>query len=189
MTAPYRDSSSPGQWSAQEAWDVLRLAWGDPLCDRPATARTAAAIRLSDGLREIVSMLGQRARREWASSPMSPQDTTELMCHRDHTVLGGFSVLRTAASSNAVGRPVECYVRSSDFDEMVSSLGLVPSSVFSDVLIRSVDDDLWPFSRRDVCVPPPLAAVDVLDVIDTRIVYDWGAQRTSGRLLKSCGML
>lgn len=62
----------------------------------------------------------------------------------------------------------EVYVRASEVAELVDRYALEPDADRSNLVVRVVDDDVWPFEDDASVAPWPVVAVDLLDAADER---------------------
>lgn len=155
-------------WSRATAWDVLLSAAGKA-DGMPEARRRRAERMLSRGLISLIGRLHSRADRH-AYKAMGA-DTAVV---REHSAAVRTGVSSCHSGLSALGE-AEVYVRRSDLYGVERDAHLVPvaSDVRPNVLIRSVDDDVWPFAAEDN--EPPLVVV-ALDMLDNE---DGGTMRAS----------
>jgi len=67
-----------------------------------------------------------------------------------------------------LGEGFEGYVRAGDLDELVSQFGLDDQAARPNVLLRAVDDAVWPFQPGQIWAGRAIVAVDLLDSEEPR---------------------
>jgi len=63
----------------------------------------------------------------------------------------------------------EGYVRAGDLDGIVERFGLDGGAVRPNVVLRVVDDDVWPFQAGQRCAGRSVVAVDMFESDDPRV--------------------
>ncbi len=63
---------------------------------------------------------------------------------------------------------VEIYVRASRVAGLVDRYALEPNAERPNLIVRVVDDGVWPFKQDEHVAPWPVVAVDLLDADDER---------------------
>ena len=151
-------------WSPSSAWAVLALADGiEPHCK--AYERHRAACRLEVGLSNLLGRLACRARKlSFYAHPAT----------RDRIAVEP-GVVRTAASASPEHRlgivgsgPLEAYVAQSGLLAIRDAFVIEERSERANMLLRVVEDDLWPFPDAAEVAPPAVVAVDLLESEDER---------------------
>jgi excisionase family DNA binding protein len=152
-------------WRPAAAWAVLALADGqDP--DVPAVERSRARRRLADhGLVGLADRLRHRARlQRFYGHPAA----VERLLGEPGVVAGGV----TAAGGHGVGLiggdVNEAYVPRGHFATVVKRYALEEDPERPNLLLRVVDDDVWPFEAGTNIAPRPVVAVDLLESDDDR---------------------
>lgn len=173
--AAQRRRAAHRPWNPSSAWAVLALADGaEPACT--PGERSRARRRLAGGLANLVGPLTSRAHsRRFNAHP----SVIERLAARP-------GVVRTAASASAehhlglVGSwPLEAYVRQGDLDGILDEEVMEERSERFNLLLRVVEDRLWPFGRGVEVAPRAVVAVDLLESEDER------ARRAGTELLAS----
>jgi excisionase family DNA binding protein len=152
-------------WSAASAWAVLELAaGGDP--ELSPVERSRARKRLAEsGLAGLVRQLRSRSeRREMYAHPSA----LDRICNEAEAVRGGVSALDAHDVDLIVSDEGEIYVRASKVAGLVDRYALEPNGHRPNLVVRVVDDDVWPFDEDVNVAPWPVVAVDLLDANDER---------------------
>jgi len=152
-------------WSAASAWAVLELALGgNP--ELTPVERSRARKRLADnGLADLVGQLRSRSeRREMYAHPSA----LDRIGNDDEVVRGGVSALDAHDADLIVSDEAEVYVRESKVAGLVDRYALDPHADRSNLIVRVVDDEVWPFDEDANVAPWPVVAVDLLDAPDER---------------------
>ena len=152
-------------WSPVSAWAVLALADGEEP-DLSPVDRSRARRRLGSGLDRVAGRLGARAERRWFyGHPV----VLDRLGDDPRVVRGGVS----AAGELGVGvvsvDGFEGYVRAGDLDSLVARFGLDGGAVRPNVVLRVVDDDVWPFQAGQRCAGRSVVAVDMFESDDPRV--------------------
>ncbi len=160
-------------WGPGSAWAVLALADGeDP--DLSPVERSRAKKRLAQGLDRVAGRLGARADRRWF---YAHPGVLGRMADAPGVVRGGISAAAEHGADLVAGDGFEGYVRAGDLDKLVSQLGLDDQAARPNVLLRVVDDAVWPFKPGQVSAGRAIVAVDLLESEEPR------ARRASADLL------
>jgi excisionase family DNA binding protein len=160
--------------SAPLAWSILLRASGlpDPV-ELAAHAHSSERARTwleTHQLAEGAVRLRARGRREDFDAH---QSELRRILADDSVMLTGISASQAVGISGG-GGAIEGYAPAGDRDRLVSEHALVPGE--GRVLLRWVDDDIWPVVRADVA-PRAVVLVDLLEHDDPR------ARREARRLL------
>jgi excisionase family DNA binding protein len=147
--------------SPARAWDVLKAAESSGRVELPRSAATRDAFWL-------VNLVRQRAtvRRLHVLDRLVPDVAHGL-------VAGGESAGRPLGIAPRDSRPsCDGYITASQVDRVVDRFALVEATGAEiNVLMRVVDDAVWPFAENADTVGPLVAAVDMLsDPIDDRSI-------------------
>lgn len=152
-------------WSAVSAWAVLMLADGVDLVLSPVE-RSRARKRVGEGLGVVVGRLGARAEvREFYGHP----GVVDRLGGSAGVVRGGVSAAAEYGVDVVGVGEFEGYVRVSDVGGLVSRFGLDEGSVRSNVLLRVVDDAVWPFSPGQGVAGRAVVGVDLVESDDARV--------------------
>ncbi|MFT6290729.1 MAG: excisionase family DNA binding protein [Ilumatobacter sp.] len=152
-------------WSAASAWAVLELAAGrDP--ELAPVERSRARKRLADnGLDGLVDQLRSRsARGEMYAHPSA----LDRVCDERGVVRSGVSALNAYDVDLIASDEAEVYVCSSKVAGLIDRYALDPHADRPNLIIRVVDDDVWPFDAGANVAPWSVVAVDLLDANDER---------------------
>jgi excisionase family DNA binding protein len=159
-------------WSARSAWGLLGLA-NDEDPDLSPVERSRANRRLEEGLENHVDKLRSRAqeRRFYAH----PSVLGRLAGHAA-VVRSGVSAVAEYRVDLVPGEAVEGYIFESALDGLVREFSLDADWDRPNLILRVVDDEVWPFAAGQKVAPLPVVAVDLLESSDER-------SRRAGRLL------
>lgn len=152
-------------WSPASAWAVLELATGrDP--ELSPVERSRGRKRLADnGLAGLVGQLRSRSvRRAMYVHPSA----LNRIGNEAEVVRGGVSSLDEHDVDLIVSDEAEIYVRASKVAGLMDRYALEPNADRSNLIVRVVDDDAWPFDEGANVAPWPVVAVDLLDADDER---------------------
>lgn len=171
--AAQRRRAAHRPWNPSSAWAVLALADGaEPAC--APGERSRARRRLAGGLANLVGPLASRAHSRWFYAHPS---VIERLAARP-------GVVRTAASASPehhlglVGSwPLEAYVRQGDLEGILNEEAMEERTERFNLLLRVVEDRLWPFGQGAEVAPRAVVAVDLLESEDER------ARRAGAELL------
>lgn len=152
-------------WSAASAWAVLELAaGGNP--ELSPVERSRARKRLAgSGLAGLVDQLQSRSER--CEMYVHPSALDRVGDDAD-VVRSGVSAAGVYDVDLIVSDEAEVYVRSSKVAGLVDRYALRPNPDRSNLVVRVVDDDVWPFEDHSRVAPWPVVAVDLLDAYDER---------------------
>lgn len=152
-------------WSAASAWAVLELAAGlNP--ELSAVERSRARRRLADcGLDGLVGRLRARSdRREMYAHPSA----LRRLASESGVVRGGVSAAAEYGVDLIAGDEAEVYVSASHVAARIDRYVLDEDSGRPNVIVRVVDDEVWPFEDDARVAPWSVTAVDLLDARDER---------------------
>ena len=152
-------------WSPGSAWAVLALAdGGEP--DLAPVDRSRARKRLGSGLDRVVGRLGARSDRRWFYGHPAVLDR---LGGDPQVVRGGVSAAGEHGAGVVSADRFEGYVRGGDLDRLVARFGLDGEAVRPNVLLRVVDDEVWPFQAGQRYAGRSVVAVDMLESDDSRV--------------------
>ena len=152
-------------WSAASAWALLALADGESPKLSPVE-RSRARKRLSQGLGAVADRLIARA--DCRSYYAHPSVLAQLS-HDAAVVSGGISAGVEHGADVRDNSQLEGYVRTCELSRLVLQHGLDSDAARPNVLLRVVDDDVWPFSPGQGSASRSVVAVDLLDSHDPRL--------------------
>ncbi|MBT8211751.1 MAG: helix-turn-helix domain-containing protein [Acidimicrobiia bacterium] len=151
-------------WRAEAAWALLALAEGqDP--DLSAVDRVRIGRRLDQGIEAHVGRLGSRAeeRRFYGHPSVVPR-----ILQRSGVVRSGVSAVDDHDIDLVSLGQAELYIRKSDLLDVVEQYALDDSSDRPNMILRVVDDDIWPFEPDQSVASAAVVAVDLLSSVDGR---------------------
>jgi len=147
-------------WSPASAWAVLALADGeDP--DLSPVERSRARRRLALGLERVAGRLASRADRRWFYVHPGVLDRLGAGCE---VVRTGISAVAEHGVDLVVTHGFEGY----DLGGLEDRFGLDDQSVRPNVLLRVVDDSVWPFQPGQVAAGRAVVAVDLVESEEPR---------------------
>lgn len=151
-------------WKAASAWAVLALADGCEI-EGSAVARSRARRRLAGGLLPLAERL--RARAETRRFYGHPSVLERLP--------GPARAVRTGLSATGEHRldliaigGYEAYIPESDIAEVARRFALIEEAERPNIVLRAVEDEVWPFRPDEEVAPIPVVALDLLDANDDR---------------------
>jgi len=151
-------------WSASSGWAVLALADGKSSVLSPVD-RSRAKKRLALGLDKFVEQLGARAERR--SFYVHPS-ILEQLGESPNVVRGGVSAAAAIGADIVAQGEFEGYVSSRHISELVSAFGMDQQGERPNVVLRVVDDSLWPFEPGQRVAGRAVVAVDLVESDDPR---------------------
>ena len=162
-------------WQPASAWALLAMASGQAAA-LSASQRSRARRRLESGLEHFLGRLVVRAehRRYYAHSSV-----VGVLGNETGVVRSGVSAADHYQLDVVAVDEFEGYVRSLILPALVNRLALDERSERPNVVLRVVDDGLWPFSPDEKVAPAPVVAVDLLEAGDGR------SRRAAAQLLQS----
>ena len=149
-------------WSPASAWAVLALADGEQV-DLSPVERSRARKRIGQGLDHLVGRLAARCERRRFYAHPGVLDRLA-----DAVVRAGVSAAAHCGADLVIGESVEGYVRAGEIDQLVKQFGLDEQAVRPNVLLRIVDDDVWPFEADQRYAGRSVVGVDLLESEDPR---------------------
>lgn len=149
-------------WSPASAWAVLALADGEEV-DLSPVDRSRARRRLGLGLDHLVGRLAARCERR--RFYVHPGVLDRLA---DEVVRAGISAAAHHGADLVISESVEGYVRAGDIDHLVDQLALDDQAARPNVLLRIVDDGVWPFEADQRYAGRSVVGVDLLEAGDPR---------------------
>lgn len=171
--AGHRRREAGRPWSAASAWAVLAMADGEKPILSPVE-RSRARKRLAKGLQSVSSRLGARSDRRWFYAHHSVLDRLPDV---PGVVRAGISACSAHGVDLVVGEEFDGYVRDRDLDGLVSRCGLDSDAARPNVLLRVVDNAVWPFQPCQSSAGRAVVAVDLWESDDPR------TQRAGAELL------
>jgi len=152
-------------WNAASAWDVLALAsGGDPQLS--PVERSRARKRLADN--GIAGLIGQLRSRSQRSEMYAHPSALDRIRDEVEVVRSGVSALDEHDVDLIVIDEAEIYVRASQVAGLVGRYALEPDADRPNLIVRVVEDDVWPFDGGERVASWPIVAVDLLDADDER---------------------
>lgn len=162
-------------WQPASAWALLAMASGQAAA-LSASQRSRARRRLESGLEHFLGRLAVRAeRRRYYAHP----SVVGVLGNEAGVVRSGVSAADHYQLDVVAVDEFEGYVRSLILTALVNRLALDERSERPNVVLRVVDDGLWPFSPDEKVAPAPVVAVDLLEAGDGR------SRRAAAQLLQS----
>ena len=151
-------------WSAASAWALLALADGkDP--ELSPVERSRAKKRLAGGLERAVGRLAARAElRRFYAHP----SVLDRLAQAPKIVRSGASAAVEHKVDLLAQDGFDGYVRASDLGSLVSHFALDGDAERPNVVLRVVDDAVWPFGKEQRAADRAVVAVDLLESDDAR---------------------
>jgi excisionase family DNA binding protein len=151
-------------WSAASAWALLALADGKELELSPVE-RSRAKKRLAEGLARAVGRLAARAElHRFYAHP----SVIDRLAQAPKIVRGGVSAAVEHKVDLLAQDGFDGYIRASDLDSLVSRFALEGDAERPNVVLRVVDDAVWPFREGQRAADRAVVAVDLLESDDAR---------------------
>ena len=152
-------------WRASSAWAVLAIANGDG-SDLSPVDRSRARRRFAEhGLVGLVARLGARA--EMRRFYGHPSVLAPLAAEPD-VVRSGVSAAANHGADIVASDFLEAYVPAARIAVLISQYGLDPDAERPNVVLRVVDEAVWPFAPEMDMAPQSVVAVDLLEADDER---------------------
>lgn len=159
----HRSAGRP--WRPAAAWAVLALA-DDQDPDLAPVQRSRARRRLADrGLVALADRL--RVRATLTKFYGHPAAVDRLLGEQD-VVAGGVTAAGEYGVGFVGGDVTEAYVPRRQLAAFADRYSLQDDPERPNLLLRVVDDDVWPFEADTKIAPRPLVAVDLLEADDDR---------------------
>lgn len=151
-------------WRAEAAWALLALANGQEIDVSPVD-RNRIQRRLDDGVEAHVGRLRVRAaeRRLYAHPSVLDSILSSARVVRSGVSAGVEYSIDLISNGEAEG-----YVRLSDLDGLIEQFAVDESSDRPNLLLRVVDDNIWPFNDSHSVAPRVVVAVDLMGSSDER---------------------
>ncbi len=151
-------------WKAASAWNVLALADGREI-EGSAVAQSRARRRLASGLLPLAERLRTRAATRRFYGHPSVLDKLP----------GPARAVRTGLSATgehgldliAIGG-YEAYMPESDIADVTRRFALIEGPERPNVVLKAVEDEVWPFRPDEEVAPILVVALDLLDASDDR---------------------
>jgi len=151
-------------WRSASAWALLALANGEDIAVS-ASERSRARLRLESGLARSVGRLSARAqRRDFYAHPA----VVRRLADSSDVVRSGVSAASEYDLDVVASDLFEGYVRASVAPALIERFALEQGAERPTVIMRVVEDDVWPFGDDQAVVPLPVVAVDLLEAEDGR---------------------
>ena len=151
-------------WAPASAWAVLALADGEDL-DLGPVERSRARKRLAEGLGQVAGRLAARAEfRRFYAHP----SVLDRLVDAPALVRGGISAAVEHGADLLARDGFEGYVLADDLDKLVAKYGLDDQAARPNVVLRVVDDSVWPFQPGQVVAGRAVVAIDLLESDDPR---------------------
>ena len=152
-------------WSALSAWAVLAAADGHDSVLAPVD-RSRAHHRLSgEGLLGVVNRLGARAQRQDFYGHPS---VLRRLANEPSLVLSGVSAAAEHRADVLASDFLEAYIPLSRVQGIVRRYALNSDPERPNIVLRVVEDSIWPFASGDRVAPRAVVAVDLLESEDDR---------------------
>lgn len=159
-------------WRASAAWAFLALAQGRDV-ELSAVDRLRIQRRVDDGAEVNLGRLRARSgERMFYAHPSA----LERILQQPGLVRSGISAVDAHSIDLVAPEAAEGYVRHSDVGGLIERFALDESSDRPNVILRIVDDDVWPFDAGQSVAPAVVVAVDLLESTNER-------SRRAGRIL------
>lgn len=159
-----RSTRAGRPWKAASAWAVLALADGRKI-KGSAVARSRARQRLAGGLLPLAERLQARATtRRFYGHP----SVLDRLPGPARAVRTGLSATGEHGLDLVAVGVYEAYMPESDLAEVARRFALIEGAERPNVVLRAVEDDVWPFRPDEEVAPIPVVALDLLDAGDDR---------------------
>ncbi len=153
------------RWSLEAAWALLQIAAGEQP-NASVVEMSRAKSRLADrGIEELVMKLVARGevRKFYGHKSILQPLADESM-----VVRSGVSAAREYNADIIALEFLEAYVPASRIEELATKYTLESSPERPNILIRVVDDEVWPFPKNAKVASRVVVAVDLLDADNER---------------------
>jgi hypothetical protein len=152
-------------WSASSAWAALAVASGHEESVDPA-ARSRARQRVNRN--GLLGLLGRLRSRAQSVQLYGHPSVLEQLAQESSLVLSGASAAPELGADLIVSDFLEAYVRESDIEVLRKRFALTPARDRANIVLRVVEDSVWPFHAGERFAPPAVVAVDLLEADDSR---------------------
>jgi len=160
-----RRASTGRPWSPLSAWAALAAADGHDSALAPVD-RSRARHRLSErGLLGVVGRLASRAQRQHFYGHTSVLGRLE---NEPNLVRSGVSAAADHRADALASDFLEAYIPSSQAQGIIERYGLNADAERSNIVLRIVEDAVWPFPSDVRVAPRAVVAVDLLESEDER---------------------
>ena len=152
-------------WSASSAWAALAVADGNDSALAPVD-RSRARHRLSGrGLLGVINRLVARAERQdfYGHPSVLPR-----LANEPNLILSGVSAAAEHRADILASDFLEAYIPLSEAESIARRYALVSNAERSNIVLRIVEDSVWPFASGDRIAPRAVVAVDLLESEDDR---------------------
>ncbi|MHB1090531.1 MAG: helix-turn-helix domain-containing protein [Ilumatobacteraceae bacterium] len=153
------------RWSPEAAWALLQIAAGEHPKVSVVEASRAKHRLAEHDLDVLVMKLASRGeiRRFYGH-----KSVLEPLAREDMVVRSGVSAAGEHNADIIALDFVEAYVPKGRLEKLVKKYALESSPERPNILIRVVDDKVWPFPKNAKVAPRVVVAVDLLDADDER---------------------
>jgi excisionase family DNA binding protein len=152
-------------WTPQSAWAILAVANGLEPAGSPIERSRARRRLAAHGLVALAGRLRARSEtRRFYGHPAA----LERLVRESNVVLGGVSAAAYYGADLVGGDLLEAYVPARRLVPLVRRYGLEAEPDRHNLVLRVVDDEVWPFASDVKVAPLPVVAVDLLDADDDR---------------------
>jgi excisionase family DNA binding protein len=153
----------------RQAWAVIHEV--EPTLTKPALANEEQrrAIRhVKRPFEELVPRLRRRAGLRYLSVD---RQRLQALSNDSRCLIGGPEAARKYGVRTAPEQPVELYLRASDVEAIEDAYLTVPDRRFANLVLRMIEDPVWPFPDIDDVhhVPPAVVGLDLADAQPSEI--------------------
>ena len=152
-------------WKAVAAWALLHIAAGEEPNVSVAEASRAKRRIADRGIEDLVMKLAPRGKNRKFYGHKS---ILQRMAAEQMVVRSGVSAAQEHNADIVALDFLEAYVPAGQFEKLVRKYALEKSSERANILLRVVDDKVWPFPKNAKVAPRVVVAVDLLDADDER---------------------
>jgi excisionase family DNA binding protein len=163
----FKDHRAPigRPWSASSAWAALAMADGNDSILAPVE-RSRARRRMSGrGFLGVVDRLAARAERGGFYGHPS---VLRRLANEPSLILSGVSAAAAHRADVRASEFLEAYVPLSQAQGIIRRYALRPVEERPNIVLRIVEDSVWPFAGGDRMAPRAVVAVDLLESDDER---------------------
>lgn len=152
-------------WDSIAAWALLRIVAGEQPNVSVAQASRAKR-RIADcGINDLVMKLVSRGKKRKFYGHKS---ILQRLAAEQMVVRSGVSAAREHNADIVTLDFLEAYVPAGRIEKLVKKYALEIASERANILLRVVDDKVWPFPKNAKVAPRVVVAVDLLDADDER---------------------